>query len=49
MNIRVTKVVTAVEQCQVKSRKTPFLFFSNEGDGGGTFRLHFWNLHKIWI
>ena len=18
-------------------------------DGGGTFRLHFWNLHKIWI
>ena len=19
------------------------------GDGGGTFRLHFWNLHKIWI
>ena len=21
----------------------------NRGDGGGTFRLHFWNLHKIWI
>ena len=20
-----------------------------EGDGGGTFHLHFWNLHKIWI
>ena len=19
------------------------------GDGGGTFRLHFWNLQKIWI
>ena len=19
------------------------------GDGGGNFRLHFWNLHKIWI
>ena len=21
----------------------------NMGDGGETFRLHFWNLHKIWI
>ena len=25
-------------------------FFSNGGsDGGGTFRLHFCNLHKIWV
>ena len=21
----------------------------NRGDGGGTFCLHFWNVHKIWI
>jgi hypothetical protein len=30
------------------TKKTPFLFFSTEGDGGGTFRLHFRNLQKIW-
>ena len=26
------------------------LFFSvQDSDSGGTFCLHFWNLHKIWI
>ena len=24
-------------------------FLLLRSDGGGTFRLHFWNLHKIWI
>ena len=28
-----------------KSEKNPFF----RGDGEGTFRLHFWNLHKVWI
>ena len=28
-------------------KKTPFLLLRS--DGGGTFRLHFWNLHKIWM
>ena len=24
-------------------------FLVLRGDGGGTFRLHLWNLHKIWM
>ena len=37
-----------------KSRFTPpkdwgVDFSLLRSDGGGTFRLHFWNLHKIWI
>ena len=24
-------------------------FLVQGSDGGGTFCLHFWNLHKIWI
>ena len=30
-------------------KKTYFLFLTGGSDGGGTFRLHFWNLHKIWL
>ena len=25
-----------------------FFYFFLKGDGGGTFRLHFWNLQNIW-
>ena len=40
-----------------KKKNIPKIFEKNQlfsksflrGDGGGTFRLHFWNLQKIWL
>ena len=44
-NIFLEKKFTSIK-CTFKQR---VFFRPNRGDGGGTFRLYFWNLLKIWL
>ena len=39
----------SIQAAAYNGARTVLSFLVQGSDGGGTFHLHFWNLHKIWI